>query len=179
MQTRLTSHNIYRVAEEMLGTTTRPRAASNAHRDATADQRLHHCADSFLATLNNLLRVLRDQFCAHQSQLRRIVTIVFIFQLVSKLPVLHSAKLRNNIPAPSRQEIIGRIRNHTNIAYDCYRGLSPDRIWLGTTLDGSVWTRDSIVARGSWNTHERNGRFRGCKLAQIDIFPASHRQHDR
>src|SRR5437667_9521320 len=103
MQTRLTSNDIQRVAEEMLGTTTWPRATSNTHRNATTDQRLNHRADTFLATLNNLLRILRDQFRAHQSQLRRIVTIILVLQLVSKLPVLHSAKLRNNIAAASRQ----------------------------------------------------------------------------
>src|SRR5437667_6789641 len=99
VQTRFTSHNIKRVAEEMLGTTTWPGATRNTHRNATTDQGLHHCADSFLATLNDLLRVLRDQFCAHQRQLRRIVAIVFVLQLVSKLSVLHSAKLRNNMAA--------------------------------------------------------------------------------
>src|SRR5439155_5743340 len=57
VQTRLTRHNIQRVAEEMLGTTTWPGATRNTHRNATTDQRLHHCADTFLATLNNLLRV--------------------------------------------------------------------------------------------------------------------------
>ena len=66
MQTRLTRHNIQRVAEEMLGTTTWPGATRNTHRNAATDQCLHHCADSLFATLNDLLRVLRDQFCAHQ-----------------------------------------------------------------------------------------------------------------
>src|SRR5439155_23177607 len=95
------------------------------------------------------------------------------------LPILHRAILRHHIAASSRQEIIGRIGYHTNVAYDCYRGLCPDRIGLGTTLDGSIRAGDSIVACRRWNTHERNRRFGGGLFAQIDILPSADREYDR
>src|SRR6266516_2580630 len=143
----------------MLRTTTWSRATSNTHRDPATDQSFDHSADTFLATLDNLLHIPRHELRAHQRQLRRIVTVVFVLQLVSKLPVLHCAKLRHNIPAPSRQEIIWRFRNHANIANDRYWRLCSNRVGLGTTLDRSIRAGDSIVARGCWNAHERNRGF--------------------
>src|SRR5213596_1809644 len=178
MQTRLTSHDIQRVTEQVLRTTTRPRATSNTHRNPTTDQGLDDSPDALLATLDNLLHIPRNQLRAHQRQLRRIITIVLILQLVSKLPILYSTKLCHNIPTPSRQQIVGRIRYHANIANDSNRRLRPDRVGLGTTLDGSIRAGDSIMARGCRNAHERNRRFRGGKLAQIDILAAPDRQHD-
>src|SRR5437867_8996133 len=175
MQTRLTSHNIQRVAEQLLRTPTRPRATSNTHRNPTTDQGLDDSPDALLAALNNLLHIPRHQLRAHQRQLCRIVTIVLVLQLVSKLPILHSAKLGHNIPTSSRQEIVGRIRYHANIAYDSNRRLCPDRAGLGTTLDRSVGAGYAIMARGGWNAHERNRRLRRGKLAQIDILPTPDR----
>src|SRR5881396_1547952 len=178
MQTCLTSHNIQRVTEQVLRTTTRPRATSNTHRDPAADQRLDNRPDALLATLDNLLHIPRNQLRAHQRQLCRIVTIILVLQLVSKLPILHRTKLGHNIPTPSRQQIVGRIRYHANIANDSNRRLRPDRVGLGTTLDRSIRAGDSIMARGSRNAHERNRRLGRSKLAQIDILPAPDRQHD-
>src|SRR6266852_6974423 len=140
----------------MLRTATWPRTTGNTHRDPTTDQRLHHCANTFLATLNDLLHIPRHQLRAHQSKLRGIVTIVLVLQLVSKLPVLHCAKLRHNVPTTCSQEIVGRITYHTNIANDSNRCMCSNRVRLGTALDGSVRTGDPIVARSGWNTHERN-----------------------
>src|SRR6266487_1359116 len=140
----------------MLRTTTWSRATSNTHRDPATDQSFDHSADTFLATLDNLLHIPRHELRAHQRQLRRIITIVFVLQLVSKLPILHSAKLRHNIATTRRQEIIGRVRYHTNIANDGYRSLRSDRVGLRTTLDRSIRTRDSIMARSCRNAHEWN-----------------------
>src|SRR5260370_21841989 len=137
----------------MLRTATWPRTTSNTHRDPTTDQRLDDCANTLLATADNLLDIPRHKLRAHQSQLRRIVTIVLVLQLVGKLPVLHCAKLRHNVPTSCTQEIVGRITYHTNIANDRYRCLCSNRVGLATSLDGSVRTGDPSVARNGWNTH--------------------------
>src|SRR5260370_5451484 len=147
MQTSLASHYVQRVAESMHRTTAWPGTTSNTHRDPTTDQRLDDCANTLLATPDNLLHIPRHQLRTHQSQLRRIITIGLVLQLVSKLPVLHRAKLRHNIPTTCSQETIGRITYHTNIAYDSNWSLSSNRVRLGTTLDRSVRTGDPIVTR--------------------------------
>src|SRR5207247_8521889 len=72
----------------------------------------------------------------------------------------------------------GRSRHTANIDKDSNRRLRPDRVGLGTTLDGSIRAGDSIMARGCRNAHERNRRLGRSKLAQINILPAPDRQHD-
>src|SRR6266852_9110602 len=140
----------------MLRTATWPRTTGNTHRDPTTDQRLYDGANTLLAPADNLLHIPRHQLRAHQGQLRRIVTIVLVLQLVSTLPVLHCAKLRHNVPTTCSQEIVGRITYHTNIANDRYRRMCSNRVGLGTALDGSIGACDPIVARSGWNTHEGN-----------------------
>src|SRR5579864_7476767 len=162
----------------MLCATAGPRATCNAHSDPATHKRFDDCANTFLATLDNIFHITRHQLRAHQRQLGRIVTIVLVLQLVSKLPILHRAKLRDNISTSSGQKIVRRISYHPNIAYDRYGRLSSDRIGLWTALDRSIRTRDPIVTRSGGNTHERNRRFRGGKLAQINVLPAPDRQHD-
>src|SRR5260370_26246330 len=111
----------------MLRTATWPRTTSNSHRAPATDPRLDDCANTLLATADNLLHIPRHQLRAHQSQLRGIITVILVLQLVSKLPVLHRAELCNNIPTPSSQEIIGRVPYHTNIADDSNRCMYSNR----------------------------------------------------
>src|SRR5260370_21245530 len=111
----------------MLRTATWPRTTGNTHRNPTTDQRLDDCANTLLTTPDDLLHIPRHQLRAHQSQLRRIITVVFVLQLVSKLPILHRAELCNNVPTTCSQEILGRVPYHTNIAYDSYRCLCSNR----------------------------------------------------
>src|SRR5713226_5244464 len=119
----------------MFSPTAWTRAPGDAHCYSATDEGFHNSSNAVNTSVQNLPSILRNELCAHQSQFSGIIAVVFVFQLVSELPILHCRKLGNYVSAPRGQKIIRRIGDDSNISQYSCRCLGPYRVGSFRSLD--------------------------------------------